>query len=64
MDIGRKIRIIIGVGLIVVSLFTGGGLVLAGIFIALTGIFNLCPTCVNCENGSCEIDPNEAKKEK
>jgi hypothetical protein len=64
MDLGRKIRIILGVTLVIISAFTGGGLVVAGLFIAITGIFNLCPTCIggSCSTGSCEIEP--ASKEK
>jgi len=58
LDLGRKIRIVLGTLLIIISAFTGGGLVLAGMFIALTGIFNLCPTCVN---GACEINPEDKK---
>ncbi len=56
MDIRRKIQIIIGTIILIAGLISGGSFWFIGLFPILAGIFNLCPTCTDCNDGSCDIE--------
>lgn len=62
MDLSRKIRIGLGAVILIAAALNESPLYMAGIFLIVSGVFNLCPACTTCNDGSCDIDPKKGKE--
>jgi hypothetical protein len=56
MDTARKIRIGIGVGIILIGLILQSSWWFVGIFPLITGIFNTCPSCSSSGGTACKVE--------